>query len=165
MKHFVLAAVLAVAPLTTVAATYSAGTITSTPTVDINTVSIGPFEDVINFSISTAGDLSFSLTGADLGAILDLAGPLRARVFTGFDGLAGNAITPIEIGDPLDAIVLGLTAGDYSIKLRGVGDGTAGGAYAYELHLAAIPEAETWAMLLAGLGLVGMKLRRRAAVL
>jgi len=39
--------------------------------------------------------------------------------------------------------------------------GTAGGIYAGALSAQAVPEAETYAMLLAGLGLVGFMVSRR----
>lgn len=52
----------------------------------------------------------------------------------------------------------GLNAGHYYYKVTGNGDGALGGTY---VLTSAVPEAETWAMMAMGLGLVGLQLRRR----
>ncbi|UJO99896.1 MAG: FxDxF family PEP-CTERM protein, partial [Nitrosomonas sp.] len=51
-----------------------------------------------------------------------------------------------------------LAPGWYTVYVGGTNHASAGGAFA--LTVSAVPEAETWAMLLAGLGLVGWRLRR-----
>lgn len=60
-----------------------------------------------------------------------------------------------------------LTAGNYYVQVTGSVLGTTGGSYGTTLSLTpavtAVPEAETYAMLLAGLGLVGFVGRRKAA--
>ena len=52
-----------------------------------------------------------------------------------------------------------LAAGWYTVYVGGT-DGTATGT-GYDLVVSAVPEAETWAMLLAGLGLIGWRLRNQ----
>lgn len=54
-----------------------------------------------------------------------------------------------------------LAPGWYTVYVGGTNHATAGGAF--ELAVSAVPETETWAMLLAGLGLVGWRLRRQPA--
>ena len=56
-----------------------------------------------------------------------------------------------------------LPAGDYVIKVTGNANGSHGGTYGLAMQLAPIPEPQTYAMLLAGLGLVGFAARRRSA--
>ncbi|MCB1985682.1 MAG: PEP-CTERM sorting domain-containing protein [Burkholderiales bacterium] len=51
-----------------------------------------------------------------------------------------------------------LAAGWYTVYIGGTDAGSTGGGY--DLVVSAVPEAETWAMLLAGLGLIGWRLRK-----
>ncbi|MBX3616175.1 FxDxF family PEP-CTERM protein [Nitrosomonas sp.] len=51
-----------------------------------------------------------------------------------------------------------LAPGWYTVYVGGTDHTSAGGAYT--LTVSAVPEAETWAMLLAGLGLVGWRMRK-----
>jgi hypothetical protein len=52
--------------------------------------------------------------------------------------------------------------GDYAVYVAGSAYGKVGGTYAADFSILAVPEPETWAMLVAGLGLVGFSARRRA---
>ncbi|MCB1935431.1 MAG: PEP-CTERM sorting domain-containing protein [Nitrosomonas sp.] len=52
-----------------------------------------------------------------------------------------------------------LAAGWYAVYVGGTDSSTAGGGF--DLVVSAVPEAETWAMLLAGLGLIGWRLRNQ----
>lgn len=57
---------------------------------------------------------------------------------------------------------LSLAAGTYTLQIRGTVSGTNGGSYAGVLNLTnPVPEPETYAMLLAGLGLMGFIYRRK----
>lgn len=56
-----------------------------------------------------------------------------------------------------------LTGGDYYFKIEGVVTTTDVTIYSGNLLVSAVPEAQTYAMLLAGLGLVGFVARRRKA--
>lgn len=57
---------------------------------------------------------------------------------------------------------LSLAAGTYTLQIRGTVSGTSGGSYAGVLNLTnPVPEPETYAMLLAGLGLMGFMSRRK----
>ena len=51
----------------------------------------------------------------------------------------------------------------YTLRVTGgLLPGHTSGSYAGNFHISPIPEPETYAMLLAGLGLIGFSLRRRA---
>lgn len=53
------------------------------------------------------------------------------------------------------------TTGDYTLKIGGDVTGILGGSYTISAVTAPVPEPETWGMLLAGLGLVGLRMRQR----
>lgn len=161
------------------AATYGLGDLntplnTSTPVAGANSVSPGTFMDLLAFSLSTESvvgitikDLpNFSLpTFSVVLDIFSLSGSL-------YDG-ANNVVAGLSfsssgmVGSPLsvDQLTLDTTlaAGAYTLKLKGNSWGQAGGLYSYALVAQPVPEPEAWAMMLAGLGLVGFALRRRNA--
>lgn len=56
-----------------------------------------------------------------------------------------------------------LAPGWYAMYIGGTNNATAGGAF--ELHISAVPEPETYAMLLVGLGLVAWRLKNRGKAL
>jgi len=55
-----------------------------------------------------------------------------------------------------------LTAGNYYYRVTGTVDGPFGGSFLLSSHIQAVPEPESTAMFLAGLGLMGMIVRRRS---
>ncbi|SEN57784.1 PEP-CTERM motif-containing protein [Nitrosomonas marina] len=69
----------------------------------------------------------------------------------GISGSTGAHSATLEFND--------LAAGWYTVYVGGTDGTTAGGGY--DLVVSAVPEAETWAMLLAGLGLIGWRLRNQ----
>ena len=118
---------------------------------------IGVFTDTINFSI-VAGDLSHSanplnvmLSGVDISNIDNL----EYTLWSGDEQLGEEFL-----GNNTTNMSLALPAGDYVIKVTGNANGSFGGTYGLAMSL--VPEPETYAMLLAGLGLVGFATRRRS---
>lgn len=90
-----------------------------------------------------------------------------ASVSTYIDSVLGGCCSPIDPGfAALNAQAVAFSAfGDYSINLAyDLGTIVAGDtvSFGYE-YIMAVPEPETYAMLLAGLGLIGFSLRRRNA--
>jgi len=67
-----------------------------------------------------------------------------------FDGQSGNVTNSVM-----------LAPGKYYYQVEGMGDGSFGGAYSISSTTAPIPEPETYAMMLAGLGALGFLARRR----
>ncbi len=55
------------------------------------------------------------------------------------------------------------SAGDYTLRIGGVatGTGSPAGLYTVAAVTAPVPEPETWGMLLAGVGLIGLRMRQR----
>lgn len=54
-----------------------------------------------------------------------------------------------------------LAAGTYTLQIRGLVTGAFGGGYTGTLQVAAVPETDTYAMLIAGLGVMGFVARRK----
>lgn len=71
-----------------------------------------------------------------------------------------DAFGQLELSAILDPSALG-APGFYQFVVTGVTAGTSGGTYLGTLSAAPIPEAKTYAMMLAGLGLVGFVVLRR----
>lgn len=140
---------------------YTVGTLTTTPYINTTTV-LGAFSDRYDFTVAALpsvagasvavnldlGDLSYHISGLDL------------DLFTaGGAWLAGDIVTgPSDVAVSLNST---LTAGNYYFRVQGTADGVGTGAGIYTFTAAAVPEADTYAMLLAGLGLVGYAVARR----
>ncbi len=168
MKVKTLAAVAAIMISSGVQADdYFFGDVTGMQVNDVNPVAVGGFIDNLFFSISFpsigTGVLSdvfvnapsmpnFDITGLSANLWADLG---TVGVVDGLDTL----LLPLGSGDYLQGSGL-LTNGNYYFQLTGTGAGALGGQYFYNAAAVPVPEPTSWAMLLAGLGLVGLQLRR-----
>jgi hypothetical protein len=129
--------------------------VSTTGKVDKSTLS---FSDTVTFRLASASNVAdifttlksittFTVSLFLNGTKLDTfsggpGGTPSSPTFHSFDGLAASA------------------KGDhYSLTL--VGSGTPKGAYFNALAVSAVPEADTWLMLIAGVGLIGFQLRRK----
>lgn len=118
------------------------------------------FDSAVNFFSSYGADsLTLALTG---GATFDL-GNVAAAFSNAIASLnaAGDILTisfsPTEyVGVELGA--LDSTVGDFLINRNGL---NAGDAFSLTVTAGAVPEPATWAMMIAGFGLVGGVMRRR----
>jgi PEP-CTERM motif len=132
------------------------GSIDNLPITVSNIVPAGIFQDVYSFTITDPGSLSGNITAVNFGSynILALTVTLQDASFA----VIGSDSTPA------DGFSFGsLAAGNYALNVLGFATGSQGGFYAGGLiaQTAPIPEPETWALMLAGLGLVGFIARRR----
>lgn len=127
----------------------------------------GSFSDIFTFSltelsntISSAvalhlpglggGDSSYQITGGQLSLFHDV------------EGGADVSLATVAFGDSNGVLsVNNVAAGSYYWKLDGDAIGTHGGTYQFSLNTAPVPEPETYAMMLSGLGLLGFIGRRR----
>ena len=141
------------------ATTFNAGTLGATPYSNFQTMSTGPFTDTYNFTvgalptiISSSVSLELSFPGSPLN-IFHITG-LAMNLFT-----AGDSFISGTSGSP-SSLTATLSPGNYYMKLTGTADGVSGGAYSFAI--AAIPEPGQWLMLLAGIAMLGMMVRRRA---
>jgi hypothetical protein len=130
------------------------------------------FSDIFTFNIGSPFDAAASVTSSYLNTPLT-----KDLLITGFSlyrydpatmAVLGTAIAGInETGfgsHPTDSWSLSaynLTDGYYALKVDGRVLGAGGGAFGGDLVISAVPEPQTWAMLLAGLGMVGVATRRK----
>ena len=70
-----------------------------------------------------------------------------------------NSISGSAGANSVSLIFDDLAPGWYALYIGGTNNATAGGAF--DLTVSAVPEPETYAMLLAGLGLIGWRLKNR----
>jgi hypothetical protein len=132
------------------------------------------FSDIFTFSVGTPFDASSSVTSSYLNTPhtkdLLITGLSLYRYDPATMAVLGTAISGInETGfgsNPTDSWSLsgfGLASGAYALKVNGQVMGAGGGAFGGDLTISPVPEPQSWGMLLAGLGLLGMAARRRLA--
>lgn len=123
----------------------------------------GAFEDFFAFNLVPSADLLSTSVSNNIPVITDIAHGM-VELFQGsywdntadtlvgsysFDGTTGSSPT----------LFSSLTSGDYYYRATGMATGMAGGFYT--ISSAPIPEPETYAMLLAGLGATLLARRRK----
>jgi hypothetical protein len=123
---------------------------------------VGTFQDGYLFSLPSAYDLFTTSVSNNLTHILGIEGGTVALFKEAgavdsalgsfaFDGTSGNSTHAYGT----------LAAGDYYYLVSGTGTGLAGGFYTISSSTAtAVPEPDTYALLLAGLGVVGFLAHR-----
>lgn len=119
------------------------------------------FADKIAFSITTK-----SIVGADVTSTAPIAVGLNLtgfKLYSSSGALVYNVPTYALTGatDLWKLPKLTLSAGSYYLEIDGKINAASTGSYSGNISLKAVPEADTYAMMLAGLGLVGFVARRR----
>jgi len=115
------------------------------------------------------------LTDADFAGVFEFSLGMDSLVsYTGYSNLpflafglfdstdtlvSGSVFTPTTFESSFTSV--SLAAGDYYYKALAPVGGSAGSMYSFESSVSAVPEPETYAMMLAGLGMLGFVARRR----
>ena len=171
LKHLVLALGLVSVASMANATTTAVGSVgVGVPAPFSGIAAPGSFNDIFTFNLPTNGGsgysvINFPVTIPELGSFNSLLTTMS--LFSNADGILFNdddLLLDTTSGGPgsLDLTWGASAAGSYYLNITGIANGTLGGLYSGAISVTAVPEPETWALLAAGLGVVGLKLRRRA---
>ncbi len=140
------------------ASTYDIGTLGTTPFINGGLV-FGTFADKYIFDLTTASAVGGGVTNVPLylSATHNLnITDLNLAVFNSSNvAVADTDANPTSFTGMLSA------GNDYYMQVSGTTTGTLGGLYTLGMIAAPVPEANTWVMLTAGLGLLGWRFARR----
>ena len=141
------------------AATYSLGSLTSTPAIQFIQITPGAFSDTFNFNIGTVSDLaaSASVHALDFSSlsVLQISG-LSMSIF-GPSGMISGPTAP-----EVSVTVHNLSAGSYHAQISGNATGAFGGSYSVAMVAAPVPVPTAIWLLGSGLiGLVGVSRRKK----
>jgi hypothetical protein len=128
----------------------------STSEDEVVTVAKGSFTDIFNFSIG-------SLAGLDGSAgVLNFGKFKIDSVSFSYSLFSGTSTSALATGnDGVGFSMPSLGSGSYRLEVSGQAVGTNGGKYNGWLSVTPVPEPESYAMFLAGLGIMGAIARRR----
>ena len=136
------------------AQTFDAGVLSDVWTLTHNAIN-GNFSDTITFSLPSVADFSYSANTLYLKSKTDIT------PFTAY--LDVTALTVTASGKfEFSSGEFNLANGVHTIKFGGTGMLAQGGAYQFEMSAAPVPEPDSWALLLAGFGVMGAIARRRS---
>ncbi len=170
---FIAAAALSVLGLasgTAQAATTALGAaVVGTPLSFGGLAAPGPFSDIFTFTLPANGGSGYSVSNFTLLpgiygtalTTLTLMSNADGILFNGDDTFVSSSSTPG--GASIGLSVSAQAAGNYYINVTGITTAPAGGIYTGAISVTAVPEPETYAMMLAGLAALGFLARRRQA--
>ncbi len=149
---------------------YNMGAVGASPSVlwvNVGAPANSFFEEYANFTIPTLSSVSgvgntyaLNFFGKN---VLEITG-LTIEVWDSTHP-SGNTLFATFSGDNVMNAIGNLAAGQYHLDISGyIGPNAMGGQYSVALQALPVPEPETYAMLLAGLGLIGFSVRRRKLV-
>lgn len=161
LKQALATSALAAMAFAAQAATYDIGVLPIAPNTFVQSVSTtaGAFTDTFTFAAPSGDDYSGSgvAISLDVGANILNINEMTVKLFDAGHNLLASG----SAGDSAGVTWSLLSGANYSFEVSGKTTGIAGGLYTFAATAALVPEPETLAMMLAGLGAVGFMARRR----
>jgi hypothetical protein len=148
--------------------TLNTANIGSTYTIGTDALALGDsFQDIYVFDIAGAYSFAVGTTvSIDIANLYELTN-LEARLLD-FSGAviddSFSLVSTVANGYTVNSLFIDTalaTGNDYRFVVSGTVSGTVGGSYGGVLQATPIPEANTYVLMLAGLGLLGLATRRR----
>lgn len=127
----------------------------------------GPFLDIFTFSLPANGGSGYSVSDFTLLPLMFDTAFTSFALISNADGIVGTGddttvASAFSVGSDAMTLTWGASgAGNYYLAVGGVATGPSGGIYNGAISVTAVPEPETLAMMLAGLGALGFLARRR----
>ncbi|OYW30740.1 MAG: hypothetical protein B7Z51_06320 [Methyloversatilis sp. 12-65-5] len=129
--------------------------------IAIESVEPGLFSDIFEFSLTSVSSLSTSASSIEFSPFLGITDGIvylykemgASDTFVSAYGFSESFFTANS-----------LAAGDYYYKVTGMATGSGGGVFSLvstTAPIAVVPEADTYLMMLAGLGMIGLMAKRR----
>jgi len=120
----------------------------------------GPFTDIFNFSLKSSTGSQVGITSVFWGASAADVPTISLSLNRGPAVTANSSFNLDEGSVAYGYMFKGLSAGQqYSLNVTGSDASNLGSHYSFQI--AAVPEPESYAMFIAGLGLMGLVARRR----
>lgn len=154
MKKLLLAAAMALPAVAVSAPAHAAAVITfdgTTGTYSNTSIAGGAFTDTLNFTVPGLGSVGSTISSIAVDFLTDID-------FTSVT-LNGQEFDILNMGmQEFRSITVPVSAGEQTLVISG----TSGGNGSYSGTLAfAVPEPESWAMMITGFGLAGAAIRSR----
>lgn len=130
----------------------------------------GPFLDVFTFTLPSNGGSGYSVSDFTLLPLMFDTAFTSFALVSNADGIVGTGddttlASAISVGSDAMTLTWGASsAGHYYLTVGGIATGPSGGIYNGAISVTAVPEPETYAMFLAGLGALSFLARRRKNV-
>jgi len=168
LKSVAIAAAFVGVSLSASAATTNLGAVSASVPTSFGGFASGSFSDIFTFSLPANSGSGYSVVNFPLTIPSGTFNVLLTGLglFSNPDGIVGNTDDSYVTAASGNSNALSFSfantpAGNYYLQVFGVTTGSLGGIYTGAISITPVPEPETFAMLLAGLGVMGAIARRR----